>query len=95
MRESKRASQERGQEERPRQYKAPPGPRKCLFCSEGVKIDYKQADFLRRFITDRGRIKARRKTGTCARHQRQLAVAIKRARHFALLPFTAEQIRGS
>ncbi len=63
---------------------------------EKVKeIDYKDADFLRRFLTDRGKIKARRKTGVCARHQRQLAVAIKRARHLALLPFTAEHVRGS
>jgi small subunit ribosomal protein S18 len=59
------------------------------------EIDYKDADFLRRFLTDRGKIKARRKTGVCARHQRQLAVAIKRARHLALLPFTAEHVRGS
>ncbi len=59
------------------------------------EIDYKDADFLRRFLTDRGKIKARRKTGVCTRHQRQLAVAIKRARHLALLPFTAEHVRGS
>ncbi len=59
------------------------------------EIDYKDADFLRRFLTDRGKIKARRRTGVCARHQRQLAVAIKRARHLALLPFTAEHVRGS
>jgi small subunit ribosomal protein S18 len=58
-----------------------------------AEIDYKQADLLRRFISDRGKIVARRKTGTCARHQRRLAVAIKRARHLALLPFSAEHIR--
>jgi len=49
---------------------------------------------LRRFLTDRGKIRAQRQTGTCARHQRQLARAIKRARHLALLPFTADHIRG-
>lgn len=59
------------------------------------EIDYKDADFLRRFLTDRGKIKARRKTAVCARHQRQLARAIKRARHLAILPLTAEHIRGS
>ena len=48
---------------------------------------------LRRYVTERGKIRSRRKTGTCAKHQRRLAVAIKRARHLALLPFTAEQIR--
>ena len=70
--------------------------RSCFFCREKIKeIDYKDADFLRRFLTDRGKIKARRKSAVCARHQRQLAVAIKRARHLALLPFTGEHIRGS
>lgn len=70
--------------------------RSCFFCMEKIKeIDYKDADFLRRFLTDRGKIKARRKTALCARHQRQLAVAIKRARHLALLPFTGEHVRGS
>ena len=48
---------------------------------------------MRRFLTDRGKIRSRRKTGTCAKHQRRLAVAVKRARHLALIPFTAEQIR--
>jgi len=56
-------------------------------------IDYKDLATLRRFVTERGKIKGRRKTGTCARHQRRLAMAIKRARHLALVPFTAEQIR--
>ncbi|HHS98210.1 MAG TPA: 30S ribosomal protein S18 [Chloroflexi bacterium] len=70
--------------------------RRCYFCTEGIaKIDYKDADTLRRFLSDRGKIKPRRQTGTCAKHQRQLARAIKRARHLALLPFTAEHIRGA
>jgi small subunit ribosomal protein S18 len=56
-------------------------------------IDYKDSGMLRRYLTERGKIKGRRKSGTCAKHQRKLAVAIKRARHLALLPFTAEQIR--
>ena len=66
----------------------------CAFCVDKVdQIDYKDVARLRRFISDRGKIEPRRKTGTCARHQRILAIAIKRARHLALLPFTAEHIR--
>jgi small subunit ribosomal protein S18 len=66
----------------------------CAFCLEKTKvIDYKDISTLRRFLTDRGKIKNRRKTGTCAKHQRRLSIAIKRARHLALLPFTAEHIR--
>ncbi len=72
-----------------------PRRRVCPFCSDKIEdIDYKQADFLRRFLTDRGKIKARRKIGTCAKHQRRLALAIKRARHLALLPYTSEHIRS-
>ncbi|MDI3533944.1 MAG: small subunit ribosomal protein [Thermosediminibacterales bacterium] len=54
------------------------------------KIDYKDVNRLRKYITERGKILPRRITGNCARHQRQLTVAIKRARNIALLPFTAE-----
>jgi small subunit ribosomal protein S18 len=54
------------------------------------QVDYKEVNRLRRFITERGKILARRITGNCARHQRQLTVAIKRARILALLPFTIE-----
>ena len=53
-------------------------------------IDYKNVDMLRRYVTDRGKIRPRRQTGTCSKHQRGLATAIKRARHLALLPFTTE-----
>jgi small subunit ribosomal protein S18 len=68
--------------------------RVCAFCLEKTKvIDYKDLATLRRYMTERGKIKNRRKTGTCARHQRRLAIAIKRARHLALLPFTAEHMR--
>jgi small subunit ribosomal protein S18 len=58
-------------------------------------IDYKDAGKLRRYISDRGRIEARRRSGTCAKHQRWLAVALKRARHLALLPYSPEHIRLS
>ncbi|NLG99848.1 MAG: 30S ribosomal protein S18 [Chloroflexi bacterium] len=64
-------------------------PKICQFCADkNATIDYKQSDFLRRFITEDGKIRPRRQTGTCAKHQRELATAIKRARHLALLPFT-------
>jgi small subunit ribosomal protein S18 len=73
----------------------PRPPKVCPFCSQKVKyIDYKAGDQLRRYLTDKGKIKARRKIGTCAKHQRRLALAIKRARHVALLPFTTESTRG-
>lgn len=59
----------------------------CRFCSQKVKIDYKEPDALRRFITERGKILPSRITGTCAKHQRKLALEIKRARALALLPY--------
>ncbi|GHV74564.1 hypothetical protein AGMMS49940_18660 [Spirochaetia bacterium] len=62
----------------------------CKFCTQKLKIDYKDADILRRFITERGKILPRRITGTCAKHQRALALSIKRARIIALLPFVAD-----
>ena len=66
-----------------------------MFCVDKIDfIDYKQVDMLRRFLTERGKIKGRRKTGTCAKHQRRLATAIKRAPHIALLPFTDEHIHS-
>jgi small subunit ribosomal protein S18 len=69
-------------------------PRECQFCvDKSAVIDYKQAEALRRFITDDGKIRPRRQTGTCAKHQRELARAIKRARQAALLPFTGEVLR--
>ena len=65
----------------------------CSFCTGSVgAINYKDPAKLTRFISDRGKIEPRRKTGTCARHQRVLAVAIKRARHLALLPYTSAHI---
>ena len=63
----------------------------CGFCVDKVEsIDYKDVARLRRYMSERGKILPRRVTGTCARHQRELTVAIKRARHLALLPYTAD-----
>ena len=73
------------------------GPRRrvCSFCVEHVKgIDYKDVDRIRRFISDRAKIEPTRKTGVCAKHQRLLSTAIKRARHLALLPFVPNPSLG-
>ena len=87
---------------RPQGARPPGGPKRgkrnfvrkkkvCRFCVEKIDlIDYKKAEILSPFIQDRGRVLPRRMTGTCARHQRWLTVAIKRAQNIALLPFAAE-----
>jgi small subunit ribosomal protein S18 len=65
----------------------------CHFCKEHVdQIDYKETQALRRCISERGKIKSRRVTGTCRRHQRQVAIAIKRSREMALLPYTSSGV---
>ena len=69
-------------------------PRFCQFCVDQVKtIDYKQTDLVRRYVTEQGKIRGRRDTGSCARHQRMVTRAIKRARHMAILPFRTERFR--
>lgn len=74
---------------------APAARRVCIYCKDKTKvIDYKHGDQLRRYLTDRGKIRPRRKIGTCARHQRELALAIKRARHLALLPLAPDHVRA-
>jgi small subunit ribosomal protein S18 len=66
-------------------------PKICQFCADkNLAIDYKQGEVLRRFVTEEGKIRPRRQIGTCAKHQRELAGAIKRARHIALLPYTGQ-----
>lgn len=62
----------------------------CYFCKEDIQeVDYKDYGTLRRFMSERGKIRSRRTTGACRRHQRQVAVAIKRAREVALLPYSS------
>ena len=64
----------------------------CPFCRDKVEqVDYKDVGTLRRFISDRGKIRSRRITGACRRHQNQIARAVKRARELALLPYAADQ----
>ena len=68
-----------------------PKKKVCSFCVDKVEaIDYKDVPKLRRYVTERGKILPRRISGNCAKHQRQVTLAIKRARNIALLPFTAE-----
>src|SRR3954462_15305007 len=81
-------------------YGGPPGLRRprrkvCTFCVDKVqKIDYKDVGRIRRYISERGKIDPRRKSGTCAKHQRMLTAALKRARFMALLPYTADHVRS-
>lgn len=70
-------------------------PKVCPFCADKLEIDYKNVSRLRRYVSERGRIEARRRTGVCAKHQRRVALAIKRARYLALLPYTADHIRDT
>ncbi len=79
---------------RPGKSKYIPKRKVCFFCRDKVVyIDYKDAGILRPYISDRGKIAPRRKSGTCARHQRALTTAIKRARQLALLPLVPAHIR--
>lgn len=64
-----------------------PKPRICPFCAERIRIDYKDIASLSRYVSGRGKIESRRRTRACAKHQRKLAQAIKRARYLALLPY--------
>ena len=63
--------------------------RNCYFCREKItEVDYKNANQLRRYVSEKGKIRSRRITGACRRHQRQVALAVKRAREMALLPYS-------
>ena len=83
-------------ERRPRRPGGRYTPRRkvCQFCVDKVThVDYKDIGRIGRYVSDRGKIESRRKMGTCAKHQRSLATALKRARFMALLPYTATHIR--
>jgi small subunit ribosomal protein S18 len=88
--------------ERTQQRKRPGGPmggpkrRNCFFCKDKIdEIDYKNINQLRRYISEKGKIRSRRITGACRRHQVQVAQAVKRAREMALLPYVAEGVEES
>jgi len=77
------------------EYVRQPRKKYCQFCKDDVKyIDYKETNLLRKYMTDRGKIKPRRVTGACTQHQHDLAVAIKRAREMALVPYMVPVISG-
>ena len=74
-----------------KKFKKQPKKKVCIFCVEkGLVIDYKDVSKLKKFVTEKGKILPRRQTGTCAAHQRELALAVKRAREVALLPFVGD-----
>ena len=86
---------DRGRPRRPGGGRYTPRRKICAFCADNIgEVDYKDIGRIRRHLSERGKIEPRRKLGTCARHQRSLTVAIKRARHLALLPFTTSAGRG-
>lgn len=89
-RDTKRDPKKKGE----KREKRPMRKKKCKFCLDRVTyVDYKDERRIRRFMTDRGKITPRRITGTCAKHQRMLAVAVKRARVIALVPYVREYYR--
>lgn len=89
-RDTKRDPKKKGE----KREKRPMRKKKCKFCLDRVTyVDYKDERRVRRFMTDRGKITPRRITGTCAKHQRMLAMAVKRARLIALVPYVREYYR--
>ncbi len=82
---------ERGGERGERRFFAK--PKFCQFCADKtLTIDYKKTDLLRKYVTEDGKIRPRRQTGACAKHQRVVAAAVKQARHIALLPYTGRHL---
>jgi small subunit ribosomal protein S18 len=93
-------AKERGQQQQQQRRRGGPAAgqikrRNCFFCKEHIaEIDYKNVNQLRRYISEKGKIRSRRITGACRRHQVQVAQAVKRAREMALLPYVAEGSEG-
>src|SRR5213076_2510442 len=91
QRTDKRAGEREQRGGRKRAQTGPIKRKSCFFCKDKIdEIDYKNVNQLRRYISEKGKIRNRRITGACRRHQRQVAVAVKRAREMALLPYVAE-----
>ena len=77
------------------EYNKQPRRKYCQFCKEHTEyIDYKDTQMLRKYVTDRGKIKPRRVTGACVQHQRDIANAVKRSREMALMPYVVPAISG-
>jgi small subunit ribosomal protein S18 len=93
--EERPQQRERSQERRPRggrRYHR--RPRVCQYCADKINsLNYKQLDVVKRMVNDAGKIRSRRETGNCAKHQRMVARAVKRARHMALVPYTSDRLR--
>jgi len=88
MPKERRRGPKREKEEKPWQKKL--RKKVCIFCKDkAAYVDYKDVTLLRKFVSDRGKIRARRVTGNCSQHQREVASAVKNAREMALLPYTA------
>ena len=84
---------DRGTKRAPREGRRGGKKKVCIFCTEHIPwVDYKEVNVLRRFMSDRGKIRARRVSGNCTQHQREVAVAIKTARELALLPYTQRTV---
>ena len=84
-------TQERSTSKRRPQQSAQIRKRNCFFCKDKVdEVDYKNVNQLRRYVSEKGKIRSRRITGACRRHQRQVSVAVKRAREMALLPYVSD-----
>jgi len=83
-------AQQKDRQQRRQRTAPPPRRRSCFFCKDKVEeVDYKNYNQLRRYVSEKGKIRSRRITGTCRRHQKQVAVAVKRAREMALLPYVS------
>lgn len=80
----------------PNDYQRQPRKKYCQLCKDKVEfVDYKDVNLLRKYMTDRGKIKPRRVTGACRKHQHEMAMAIKRARVMSLVPYTVTVVSGS
>jgi small subunit ribosomal protein S18 len=87
-----KSQQERSARRRPGLKEGQARKRNCMFCRDKVEdVDYKDLNQLRRFVSEKGKIRSRRITGACRRHQNQVSIAVKRAREMALLPYVAER----
>ena len=87
-----KSQQERNTRRRPGLKEGQARKRNCMFCRDKIEdVDYKDLNQLRRFISEKGKIRSRRITGACRRHQNQVSIAVKRAREMALLPYVAER----
>lgn len=79
-----------GRDGKPMERRAPRLVGECLFCKEKIVPNYREVEILQKFVTDRGKIVSRGRSGVCPKHQRRLAQEVKKARHLALLPFSVK-----